>query len=188
MERLALDAGAEIAAATFDGPPFFIVVESGRLSKRRVVDFAGHEGAGVLDSGVAVPLPPGRHAVCARQYRGRSIVPSPALADYAPHPFTLVVEEALTAHKLRLSDLEAVCLRTQLQRIRTSLRTEPDDEQLIRIWVEQKQAMEWEAMKQKSLRTAISKTSSAMKMSTMELPTPIGHTAVRGLLDEFPPV
>jgi inhibitor of KinA sporulation pathway (predicted exonuclease) len=80
--------------------------------------------------------------------------PDPALKDYVPYPFTLVVSEPVIAYQLKVKDLASMLLTAQMQKIREVFRNEPNDEQVVQIWIEKQQSIQWQGFKQKCVKEA----------------------------------
>jgi hypothetical protein len=185
MERFEVEQGSVIDANTFGQlgkHGFFIVLEAGMLTKQRVIDFSGYDGEKVDVRGVDVQIPDGEETISVKTYRPKSLIPDPALFDYVPYAFTLVADEHVVAYKLKLKDVESVCLHSQMQRIRAALRDEPDNDQLIKNWIEKRQAMQWDLMKQKSVRLAMLKNQQSVRISPIGFPVPRMKVDVPGLL------
>jgi CRP-like cAMP-binding protein len=132
----------------------FIVVEEGLLWKRRTVDFTGYKADEMAESGLAITIPTGKHTVRVRTFQAKSMFPDPALTEYVPYPFTLVVLEPVVAYRLKVKDLASMLLTAQMQRIRDEFRDEPDDAQVVKIWIAEHQAKQWQLFKQKCVKEA----------------------------------
>jgi hypothetical protein len=157
MEQLKIEAGAVVDDHYFgkdEKAIRFIVVEEGLLAKQRVVDFTGHQNDESLATGISITVPKGKHAVRFRTYRSKTMFPDPALKDFVPYPFALVVTEPVIAYHLKLKDLESMLLTAQLQKIREAFRAEPNDDQVVKLWIQEHQAIQWQTFKQKCVREA----------------------------------
>jgi CRP-like cAMP-binding protein len=157
MEQIKLETGVVVDANYFkkdETSIAFIVIEEGLLSKHRVVDFTGYKSEDLAESGVTITIPIGRHAVRVRTYRSKSMFPDPALREYVPYPFTLVVSEPVIAYRLKLKDLASMLLTAQMQKIREQFRDEPNDMQVVKMWVAEHQAKQWGRFKQKCVKEA----------------------------------
>jgi CRP-like cAMP-binding protein len=132
----------------------FIVVGEGLLWKRRVVDFTGYRGEEMEESGLAITIPTGKRTVRVRTFQAKSMFPDPALKEYVPYPFTLVVMEPVIAYRLKVKDLASMLLTTQMQKIRDQFQDEPDDAQVVKMWIAEHQAKHWQLFKQKCVKEA----------------------------------
>jgi hypothetical protein len=156
MEQIKLDAGVVIDETYLgkdDGATSFLVVEEGLLAKMRVVDFTGYK-CEPSSTGIEVAVPNGKHAVKVKTYGPKTMFPDPALAEYVPYHFTLYVTEPVIAYQLKVKDLASMLLTAQMQKIREAFRDEPNDTQVINIWIEKQQAIQWQAYKRKCVKEA----------------------------------
>lgn len=156
MEQLKLDAGVVIDEKFFgkdENSISFIVVEEGLLVKQRLVDFTGHR-VDQSASSIQVQIPRGKHTVRVANFGPKTMFPDPALKKYVPYPFTLYVAEPVIAWQLKVKDLASMLLTVQMQKITDAYRDEPNDDQVVNIWIEKQRAIQWQAFKRKCVKEA----------------------------------
>jgi hypothetical protein len=138
MRELKLETGTVVDVNYFesdDQKDSFIVIEEGLLSKRRVVDLTEYQG-----EDWAVAIPTGTKAMKVGTYRSKSMCPTPCLSEYVSYPFTLVVKETVVGYHLKVNDMTSMLSTVQMQRIRDQFREEPNDQQVVKMWVAEHQA------------------------------------------------
>ncbi|KAH0789333.1 cyclic nucleotide-binding domain containing protein [Histomonas meleagridis] len=137
----------------------FFVVEEGLLAKQRVVDFSTYKESNKPnqnDNNFSIPIkiPKGKHSVRVANYGPKTMFPDPNLKDYVPYPFTITVIEPAITFELKLSDLSSLLLTTQIQKIKESIRNEPTDSEVIQMWIQKQQAIQWKLFKHKCVKEA----------------------------------
>jgi CRP-like cAMP-binding protein len=153
MEQVRMRVGTEIGNDFFprENTMSFIVVEEGVFVKRRAVNFSGTKVAS--DSTIALPI--GVKTVKVGQFGPREMIPVPAMRICVPFPFTLYVAEEVTGYLLKLVELASMLLNVQTQKIiRMFASNEPNDEKVIRMWIEKQEAVQWQAYRKKCVKEA----------------------------------
>lgn len=134
----------------------FLLIEEGLLIKQRVVDFSLFEKKykQKFDGTLVSNYPKGRFPVKTKTYGPKTMFPDPDLTDFVPYAFSMIVVEPAICHILKLGDLETMLLTTQIQKIRDQYRDEPNDEQVIKMWIERQEEIQWQAFKRKCVKEA----------------------------------
>ena len=156
MDQVKFDAGVLIDDNYFkkdDQGISFYVVEEGLVMKQRTVDFTGHV-ADQSGSSIQVQIPRGRHTVRIGTYRPKTMFPDPALKRFVPYQFTMFVAEPVISWELKVKDLISMLLTVQMQKIQEAFRNEPNDSQVVDIWIEKQRAIKWQEFKKRCVKEA----------------------------------
>jgi hypothetical protein len=160
------------------------VIEEGLLSKRRVVDFTKYQGEDWADSEVAVVIPTGTKAMRVGTYRSTSMCPTPCLSEYVSYPFQLVVKEPVMGYHLKVKDMTSTLSTVQMQRIRDQFRDEPNDQQVVKMWVAEHQTKQSQLFKQKCGKEVREMGEKVVMNETDAVPSPSENLIVEGTIDD----
>ena len=105
-------------------------------------------------SSIQVQIPRGRHTVRIGTYNPRTMFPAPALKRLVPYQFTMFVVEPVISWDLKVRDIESMLLTVQMQKIMEAFRNEPNDSQVVDIWIEKQRAVKWQEFKKRCVKEA----------------------------------
>lgn len=135
----------------------FLLIEDGLLIKQRMVDFSKFKRAKLLqndDANLPIRIPTGNHLVRIATYGPKCMFPDPALDDFVKYPFIVTVIEPTTAHVLVKSDLDSLLLTTQIHHLQDEYLDQPNDEQVVKMWVNKQKEIQWNKFKKQCVKEA----------------------------------
>lgn len=154
MEKIKLDKGTIINSDFFghhEGDMALYIIDKGLVAQHRIVNFAGHK---YKPKHIEIQLPRGERNVKVREYTTGEMFPDPAMKECVQKPFTISVIEPTTVYQLRMKDLAALLLNSQLQRLIDVIKVQPLDEEVIDMWIERQESVQWETFKHKCVKEA----------------------------------
>lgn len=191
MKENKLETGTVVNAQNPIAEGCFIVIEEGLLAKQRVVDFSIYKSKDMNANQrhLSIALPPGRHAVTVAMHGPKTMFPDPTLKDFVSYPFSMTVIEPASFYLLKVSDMTSMLLNTQIERIKNAVRAEPTDIEVIRMYIDKQEAIQWQLFKKKCVKEA--RESIKMEKSITNGQWPMRRSGVPKRIKEhkpFPPL
>ena len=170
MESMRLEPGTIIDDAFFgvedEEEMSFYIVEEGALVTHRVVDFSTYKPK----DGVTVKIPKGVKNVSVETLGPNRIFVDPAMKMYVKFPFTLLVAEPSVIWRLKWKDMLSMLLTRQLEIFFEIIKVQPTDEEVMNMWVERQQAIEWKAYKHQCVKEVRKYIKSEREVANREWP------------------
>jgi hypothetical protein len=128
------------------------------VDKLRLIDFSPVKKESLCDprSGdiLTLKVPADKTNVSVEKMGTKRLFPHPRMENWVPFRFSLVVIEPVQLIQIKYSDMTALLPQTRLDKIREMVVDEPNDQQVIEIWIERQRAVQWQNYKKQCVKSA----------------------------------
>lgn len=134
------------------------VIIDGIIEKQRLIDFNLWKNRIERDhsnlDALSVRVPKGKRVVKIEQLGQFNLFASPAMKSFVPFDFSLAVIQPVRLYKFLYSDITKLLTKSQIEKIRESLMKEPNELQVIEMWIEKQRAAQWRNYKKCCVKRA----------------------------------